>query len=794
MARKLNQQVNSAYGTPSGLQDVFPSPIVASSNPTALDIGYPIGQTWVNKVAHQVYVMSGSAGGAATWSLASPGSSDVDTINSLSPVGGDILIDGGTNITDSNAGHTVTLSLNNAITLATSVTSPLYTSTAGTDLQLNAPAGFSTVTKLGDAAGVTRFSVTDSTGAEVWGVNSVGATTPLGALVVTGALTQTAGTVNLGQDNAANAINIGGGTTSRAIGIGNSAAAHTLTLGSTNTTASTILQSGTGDLLQTSADRITLDAVGVLELNSSGAAIGIGNDADAFAINLGTGAAQRSITIGNVSGITSVNVNTGTAGSTITTTNGVFGVVTGTGAINIGADAFAKTLTLGNVTGATAVNVNSGTGACAWTTTNGSFGLVTGTGAINIGADAFAKTITLGNATGASSVIVNGGTGAMQFGANAIAHSTTIGSVTGAASTTIQSGTGDLIQTSTDAITLDAVGVLELNSSGAAIGVGTDANNFAVNIGTAGARTVTVGSGTGASSTVINSGTGAANFGTNATDHTTTIGSTTGVSATIIQAGTGKIDFASVVQELTADFIDVSGEKVTFRQSPILQSNATTGAAPTGVTGDINIVSLEKGIFMEQFILGAGQTIICPRVDTQGLNVSGDLTATEGFEYNWGAGRANSKLSFTIGTSPAFYLQWRFRVADVSGLEPCYIGFRKTQANQVAGAIANYTDFVAFGPNDGIAPGDCAISTQLNTGGLVNTDTNDAFADGSTHTLIIRVSAAGVVTFLFDGAPPTVTQAFTFDNGDVVHPFWRHEYNAVAPGAIDWVSMECGNQ
>ena len=791
MARKLNQQVNSAYGTPSGLQDVFPSPIVATSNPTALDIGYPIGQVWVNRVAHQVYVMSGSAGGSATWSLASPGSSDVDTINSLSPVGGDILIDGGTNITDSNAGHTVTLSLNNAITLATSVTSPLYTSTAGTDLQLNAPAGFSTVTKLGDAAGITRFSVTDSTGAEVWGVNSVGATTPLGALVVTGALTQTAGTVNLGQDNAANAINIGGGTTARAIGIGNSAAAHTLTLGSTNTTASTILQSGTGDLLQTSADRITLDAVGVLELNSSGAAIGIGNDADAFAINLGTGAAQRSITIGNVSGITSVNVNTGTAGSTITTTNGVFGVVTGTGAINIGADAFAKTLTLGNVTGATAVNVNSGTGACAWTTTNGSFGLVTGTGAINIGADAFAKTITLGNATGASSVIVNGGTGAMQFGANAIAHATTIGSATGAASTTIQSGTGDLIQTSTDAITLDAVGVLELNSSGAAIGVGSDADNFAVNIGTAGVRTVTVGSGTGASSTVVQSGTGAANFASNATDHITTVGSTTGVSATVLQAGTGKFTMTGTVREVTGDYVTRSGDSITFYSNPTVSSADVGGGIPTGANTNVNIVHCREGVIMEEYVIGT-QTIMAPRMDNSGLLVSGDLTVAEGYEYNFGAARANSRHAFTIGTSPAFQFELRMRIATMAGAAPYVFGFRKVAANNAV--FNDYTDYATIGMIAGTSATQVVTSTELNAGGNTITNCTDLWGgDGTTNTMTVKVSSAGVVTYLLNGVAPTVVAAFTFDNGDVVVPFIRLTHSAT-PGAVELVSMKIGTQ
>lgn len=789
MARKLNQQVNSAYGTPQGLQDVFPSPIVATSNPTAADIGYPIGQIWVNKVAHQVYVMSGSAGGSASWSLASPGTSDVDTINSLSPVGGDILIDGGTNITDSNAGHTVTLSLNNAITLATSVTSPIYTAAA--DLAVNAHAGDDVIMKLGDAAGANKFSITDSAGAEVWAVDSLGVTLPLGGLTIAGNLAQTAGTVNLGQDNAANAINIGGGTTARAIGIGNSAAPHTLTLGSTNTTASTILQAGTGDLLQTSTDRITLDAVGVLELNSSGAAIGIGNDADAFAINLGTGAAQRSITIGNVSGITSVNVNTGTAGSTITTTNGVFDVVTGTGAINIGADAFAKTLTLGNVAGATAVNVNSGTGACAWTTTNGSFGLVTGTGAINLGADAAAKTITIGNNVGASSVIVDGGTGAMQFGSNAIAHATTIGSLTGIASTTIQSGTGDLIQTSTDRITLDAVGLLELNSSGAAISIGNDADNFAVNAGTAGVRTVTIGSGTGASSTIVQSGTGAANFASNATDHTTTIGSTTGVSATVLQAGTGKFTMTGTVRELSGDYVTRTGDSITFYSNPSVSTSLNTGGAPTGVAADVNIVHCREGVIMEEYVIGT-QTIIAPRMDSSGLLVSGDLTVAEGYEYNFGAARTNSRHAFTIGTSPAFQFELRMRIATMAGAAPYVFGFRKVAANNAV--FNDYTDYATIGMIAGTSATQVVTSTELNAGGNTITNCTDLWGgDGTTNTLTVKVSAAGVVTYLLNGVAPTVVAAFTFDNADVVVPFIRITHSAT-PGAVELVSMKIGYQ
>jgi hypothetical protein len=793
MARRIrSQQIQvSAVGQP--FSTPFSDPVVARRAPTTADLGYDIGQTWVNTVTNQAWIMTGAAAGAAVWSLASPGASDVDTINGLSPALGNIVIAGGTNLTDVNGGNTVTLNLDPAITLATSVTSPIYTSAAA--LAINAPAGQNITMKMGDAAGVNKVSFVDSASAEVFAIDSNGGIGALAGLTVTGALTQTAGVVNIGQDNAVNAINIGGGTAARAIGIGNSAAAHTLTLGSTNTTASTILQSGTGDLVLTSTDEVTLDSVGVLELNSSAGVIGIGNDAVAQAINIGTGAAARTVTLGNIIGASAVNVNTGTGGSAITTTDGTFAVATGTGAINVGVDAVAHTITLGNIIGATAVNINAGTGGTAITTTNGTLALASGTGAINIGTDAVAHTLTLGNAIGATSVVVDGGTGAMQFGANAIAHATTIGSVVGAASTTLQSGTGDLILTSTDEITADSVGVLELNSSGAAIGIGTDANAFAINIGTSGVRTVTVGNGSGASSTIVNSGTGAASFAANATDHTTTVGSTVGVSATVIQSGSGKIDLAGVVGELTADFVDVSGDKITFRASPIAQSTLSSCIIPTGVAATTDLLAFENGIIMEQFIIGT-QTILAPRMGAAalGLTVSADLTNAEGKEISFGATRVNSKHSFTIGTSPAFYMQLRFTCNDVSSVEPAYFGFRQTEANNAS--YAAYNEFCLYGLNDGVSPGDCAISTRKAAGAQVDTDTNDAWADTTTHTLRINVSAAGVTTFLYDGSAPTVTQAFTFTNGIVVHPFWSHLFNAtVGVGdEIYWISMEVGFQ
>jgi len=242
---------------------------------------------------------------------------------------------------------------------------------------------------------------------------------------------------------------------------------------------------------------------------------------------------------------------------------------------------------------------------------------------------------------------------------------------------------------------------------------------------------------------------------------------------------------------ITADSFVENATSITFSQSPLLQSNANTGAAPTGATGDVNLMILQTGEIMEQFILGAGQTIIAPRMTTTGLLTSLDLVAAEGAEYNWGM-RANAAHTFTIGTSPAFFMEIEVNAADIGGLDPFLAGFRIVQANDAT--LANYTDFAGIGANSTTAADVVIIQTQLNTGGVVITNTTDAWLDGQTFTFRVNVSGAGVVTYLINGVAPTITAAFTFDNGDVVAPFIRHLFGAATPGAINWIRLAVGNQ
>jgi len=932
----MTKKIYKAYCSELPFIDVPPIAKVYPRAPTATDREFSIGYPWVYKPTADTSSMYNFGGidssGDAIWMLSTPGASDVDTINALSPVLGNILIDGGTNITDVNAGNTVTLNLDAAITLATSVTTPLIASAAALDI--NVAAGSDITIQMGDAAGANVIDFEDSGSATVASLNSdgtltvvnmdgiIGATTPaagtfttvagntsvssilftsigatdtivealagedvilrigdnaggnflriqdsddadlitvdsdgavsaLAGLTVAGAFAQTAGTFDAGADAAANAINIGTGAASKVV-----------TIGSVNTTSSLDLLAGTGNF-SLEGDVATTYAISNVGVNIGQVDIAGGTGARTInlglggtgikTINIGTSATADVISIGDGTGAGATTIDAGTGGfsldatgaSNVTVTgagldlslqgvggavnmtsdqaendaiyieasaaNGGVQISAGTGGILIGNQADCTGITLGLnaptatrditigggtiVTAAVTDTINVGTGG-ATTNANsiktvnintggvtlgevlthiGSGAITSGTHTVNIQSGAAAagtvalnlstgtgtKNVNVGNADAGTTVAINGPT-AINTSVNA-AFSACVGTSTGTVTLgNIATSTAMSLETSTT-MDLDAAGIISINSTAAAINIGNDDIDQAVNVGTDGERTVTV-------------------------------GSVNGAAGLVLQAGTADITVTGTVQDMTANFVRETGEAVTFTQSPLTGSAADTGVAATGATGDINLLSFQNGIMMEQFILGAAQTIIKPVMTATGLLVSGDLTTTEGYEYNWGAARANSKHAFTIGTSAAFYLQWSFRAVDVSGLEPCYCGFRRTQANQAQGAIASYTDFVAYGLNDGVAPGDACISTQLNTGGLTDTDCNDAWADTETHTLRINVSDAGVVTFLFDGGAPTATQAFTFDNGDVVHPFFRHEFNAVVPAAIEWISMECGYQ
>lgn len=140
-----------------------------------------------------------------------------------------------------------------------------------------------------------------------------------------------------------------------------------------------------------------------------------------------------------------------------------------------------KRYTLGNSTGVSALSLVSGTGAMQLNAggvcdldSAGVLSLNSSAAAINIGNDDIDQALNLGT-DGVRTV--------------------TVGSTNGAAALALRSGTGACSLTAGAACDIDAVGALSLNSSGAVMNIGDDDDDFDINIGTSGARAITIGNG-----------------------------------------------------------------------------------------------------------------------------------------------------------------------------------------------------------------------------------------------------------------------------------------------------------
>jgi len=354
---------------PDQLTGIYQAPIVSATGaPQTTDMA-ELGTIWIDQDDSEVYIITNMANNAATWTnltgatavgtdgqlwigatgadaawanLTSTGGSvtitnaanainleaaGVAALTSLdgdagtaTPVAGVINIVGGLNVNTVGAGQNMTVNLDNSPSVAGSLAGTCVitaTDNAGDDIYLHANGGAAETIHLYADQGTGVDSIhleSDDGGITIDGGIAAANAIILDASDAAGGIDIDAGAGGINVATADGAIAFISGT--GAITVGTDAAAHTVTVGSTNTTAATVIQSGTGDVAVTSTDAITADAVGVLELNSSGAAIGVGTDADAFAVNVGT-AGVRTVTIGNGTGATAVDINCGTGDVTL---------------------------------------------------------------------------------------------------------------------------------------------------------------------------------------------------------------------------------------------------------------------------------------------------------------------------------------------------------------------------------------------------------------------------------------------------------------------------------------------
>lgn len=207
------------------------------------------------------------------------------------------------------------------------------------------------------------------------------------------------------------------------------------------------------------------------------------------------------------------------------------------------------------------------------------------------------------------------------------------------------------------------------------------------------------------------------------------------------------------------------------------------GTAASGVDTEVNLALMHGLVFEFQNI--NTQTILVPNIAATGLDIAKDLTDTDGLELTQGI-VASSPAAFTVGTDGAFHFLARVYLTDVSGTDDFLIGFRKAEAYQAA--VDNYDEMAALN----IISGDITIETILNAGATTSTDTTDNWADTTSKTVGVHVSAAGVVTYTIDGVAPTTTAAFTFDDAEVVVPFIYFIHDGDVAEATILQRWDCG--
>ena len=402
------------------------------------------------------------------------------------------------------------------------------------------------------------------------------ATLGASATIVTGAVA-----LSLGADASTGAINMGTGAGARILTLGNITGATAINLNS-GTAGITLASTGAGDITANAGDKFVVDAAGTIDLNSSAAAINIGNDDVDQAVNIATDG-ERTLTLGSANGAAEVVIQGGT------------------GDIKIGANAIAHSQTIGNVTGASALVLLTGTGNFSLDgvgATTYTVGTSTTTGTIDIGGTSQTGTITLGDSDGINAVGIGTGEGAttvniatgataakaVNIGTGAIGNVITAGSVTGASQMDLKVGTGNF--------TLEGAttSTYEISSTG----VNTGTCKFASGTG---ARTVEIaGGGTGAKTI---------NIGAAASADVIIIGDATGAGSLALVAGTGG---------LTID----SGDALSL--DSVVSSNFTV----TGAAADLTLASVGGSVLID------GSEADAAAISIQASNAAGGIDIDSG--------------------------------------------------------------------------------------------------------------------------------------------------------------------
>ena len=550
--------------------------------------------------------------------------------------------------------------------------------------------------------------------------------------------------IDIGADVSADAINLGTGAAARVVTIGNVTGASQVVINS-GTAGIQLASTGAGDITINSDDTLLLDADGVLELNSSAGVIGIGNDADAFNINVGTGAAARVITMGNNTGATQLVLEAGSGG------------------LDIGTAASAQSITIGNITGASAIAMLVGSGnfsldGVAASTYN--IGASTTTGTITIGGTAQTGLLSIGDSSGAMTIEIGDGEGATQIdigGGGTAANDINIAGGAVASTVNIGSASAGAIAVDTAAgVSIDAATASNFSVSGASedLTLASAAGKVVLTAGEDVAQAILIQADGGISETIVinvDQGTGASSLELSSDVGGVTVSSgLASADAINLSASAGGVDVDGALQ------VNIASSQ---NAADAIRINASAGGididAAGGAAEDISIVNAAGSIFIQ----GGENDAACVLIEADGgtserVHLHADQgTGVDSIFLESDVGGLT--LSSGLASADAINLSASAGGVDVDGALQVNIASSQAAAGAITLSVSNasggithtgkciYTPDAITSDNAGVAASVSTFLTQITTDGDSNED-NVTLADGVDGQIkVFAVVAAG---------------------------------------------------
>ena len=240
---------NVAYGLNQPLINEAQLPIVSTRNPTTSDKAL-IGTVWVNTSNNDAFILTSIVANSANWASTTGGGG---SFSSLTVTPGPISLTGTTTINTIGAATTSIGSTTGASGIALAVGTGNFSLSGATGSTITIGTGLTTGTILiGGAAETGTITLGSSSGANTVAIGAgAGATT-----------------VEIAGGVGGNTVNIANGAGVNAVNIGTAASANTVVIGSTDTTSTTTIQAGSGNIVL--AGKLALASAGPQVLFGAG--------------------------------------------------------------------------------------------------------------------------------------------------------------------------------------------------------------------------------------------------------------------------------------------------------------------------------------------------------------------------------------------------------------------------------------------------------------------------------------------------------------------------------------------